>query len=274
MTSHLLIASLVLLGAALNGGGVPAAQPPDVTIEANDFAFTMPDKVPSGVVTFRLVNHGKQSHHAQIARLEDGKTMGDFVRAFTDTAPMPDWVRYMGGPVGTAPGGELRAAVRLAPGRYVVVCRIASSDRVTHVMKGMIREFQVVARPGAAADSFPTASDTIRLNDYGFASHRPLTSGRHTILVTNAGPQPHEVVMLALAPGKTPADFARWGLGGRRGPPPGGPVGGAEFLHAGAEGSFSVDLAAGEYGFICFVPDAKDGKRHYAHGMMTRFSVR
>jgi hypothetical protein len=52
------------------------------------------------------------------------------------------------------------------------------------------------------------------------------------------------------------------------------PVGGVEFLEQGAGGVFAVDLAPGEYGYICFVPDAKDGKRHLLHGMVTQFTVR
>ncbi len=279
------LGSLTILGGALAGAvrpaGLPAratasppASPPVITIDANDYALALPARIPAGVVTFRLVNHGRESHHAQIARLEAGKTAGDFVRGFTDTAAMPGWVRYLGGPVGTAPGQERRATARLTPGRYVVVCRIVAVDGVAHVMKGMIREFQVVARPGAAADAFPVASDTITLNDYGFAGHRPLTSGHHTVLVENAGPQPHEIVMLALAPGKTPADFARWGLAGRHGPPPGVPVGGAEVLDRGAGATFDIDLVPGDYGFICFVPDATDRKRHFLHGMVAQFAIR
>ena len=34
-----------------------------------------------------------------------------------------------------------------------------------------------------------------------------------------------------------------------------------------------VDLPAGEYALICFIPDAKDGKAHYLHGMMKAFTV-
>ena len=230
--------------------------------------------MPAGVATFRLVNHGKESHHAQVIRLEGGKTVGDFVRTFTDTAAMPAWVRYLGGPVGTAPGQERAATTRLTPGHYAMVCRIVSADGVLHVMKGMIREFEVVERPGSASDSFPIATDTVTLSDYGFAASRPLVAGHHTIRVENAGPQPHEMVMLKLVPGRTPADFASWGLAGRHGPAPGAPVGGVEFLDQGAGGVFAVDLVPGEYGYICFVPDAKDGKRHFRHGMVMHFTVR
>jgi hypothetical protein len=265
---------LILLAGVLASSRTHAHLPPVITVVANDFALTLPAQVPAGVVTFRLVNHGKEFHHAQLIRLEGGKTAGDFLRVFTDTAPTPAWVRYLGGPVGTAPGQDREATSRLTPGHYAVVCRIVSADGVMHVMKGMIREFEVVERRDAVSDSLPTASDTVTLNDYGFVSSRPLTAGRHTIRVENAGPQPHEVVMLKLALGKTPADFAQWGLAGRHGPAPAAPVGGVEFLDQGAGGVFVVDLAPGEYGYICFVPDAKDGKRHFRHGMVKQFTVR
>ncbi|MBA3259289.1 MAG: hypothetical protein H0T68_07490 [Gemmatimonadales bacterium] len=273
--AHRILLASVLVSCQPTGERAPgSAEPAVVTVEANDYAFGVPARVPAGIVSFRLVNQGKEAHHAQVIRLEGGKTAGDFVRAFTDTASMPAWVRYLGGPVGTAPGQEQRSTTRLAPGRYAMICRIRSPDGVTHVMKGMIREFEVVAGRGAVSDSFPTASDTVTLNDYGFVASRPLTAGYHTIRVENAGPQPHELVMLKLAPGKTPADFARWGLSGRHGPAPAVPVGGVEFLDQGARGVFVVDLAPGEYGFICFVPDTRDGKRHFLHGMMTQFAVR
>jgi hypothetical protein len=267
-------AMLILLAGVLASSRTTPHTPPVITVVANDFALTLPAEVPTGVVMFRLVNHGKESHHAQVIRLEGGKTAGDFLRAFSDTAAMPAWVRYLGGPVGTAPGQERAATTRLTPGHYAMACRIVSADGVVHVMKGMIREFEVVERRDAVSDSFSTASDTVTLNDYGFASSRPLTAGHHTIRVENAGPQPHEVVMLKLALGKTPADFAQWGLAGRHGPPPAAPVGGVEFLDQGATGVFVVDLAPGEYGYICFVPDAKDGKRHFRHGMVKQFTVR
>jgi hypothetical protein len=35
-----------------------------------------------------------------------------------------------------------------------------------------------------------------------------------------------------------------------------------------------VDLEPGQYGLICFIPDAKDGKPHSAHGMTETLTVR
>jgi hypothetical protein len=92
-------------------------------------------------------------------------------------------------------------------------------------------------------------------------------------MVENAGPQPHELVLLKLAPGKKAEDFGKWAESGMKGPPPAQPLGGVTFLDKGARGSFTADLTAGDYGFICFVPDAKDGKPHLAHGMTKTVTV-
>jgi hypothetical protein len=137
----------------------------------------------------------------------------------------------------------------------------------------MLQGFRVVASGGGS--DLPAATDTIRLTDYNFTSGRPLAAGSHTILVQNDGPQPHEIVLLRLNPGKTVRDFGVWATTGRmQGPPPAMPIGGVTVLERGAGATFTADLSAGDYAFICFVPDAKDGKPHLAHGMVKRFSVK
>ena len=37
---------------------------------------------------------------------------------------------------------------------------------------------------------------------------------------------------------------------------------------AGVPNYWTVDLKPGTYVLVCFIPDAKDGKPHLAHGMM------
>jgi hypothetical protein len=35
-----------------------------------------------------------------------------------------------------------------------------------------------------------------------------------------------------------------------------------------------VDVPKGEFAFMCFTPDMKDGKPHLAHGMIKQISVK
>jgi uncharacterized cupredoxin-like copper-binding protein len=250
----------------------PKAAPAIVTVTATDFRFDAPATAPAGAVTIHLINHGKELHQVQLVKLEDGKTAADFAKALQTPGPPPSWIKFVGGPNGIAPGQEARATSVLAPGSYMYLCFIPSQDGVMHAAKGMVRPFEVTATSGAMAEA-PAADVTITLTDYAFDSSQPLTAGAHTILVKNAGPQAHEIVLLRLPPGKKAEDFGRWAETGMKGPPPAEPLGGVGFLDKGSEGSFTADLTPGDYGFICFVPDAKDGKPHLAHGMMKTITV-
>jgi len=247
--------------------------PATVTVTANDFSFDAPGSVPAGAVTMRLVNSGKELHHAQMVRIEDGKTMDDMAKALKNPGPPPSWVKFVGGPNAVAPGKETHATSVLTPGLYAYVCFIPSPDRVIHASKGMVRPFEVTPASAASVADLPATDATIKLVDYDFQISRALTPGRQTILVENDGPQPHELALLKLAPGKTVADFAAWDAGGMKGPPPAEPVGGVVALDKGARASFVADLTPGEYGLICFVPDTKDGKPHLAHGMVKTIKV-
>jgi hypothetical protein len=35
----------------------------------------------------------------------------------------------------------------------------------------------------------------------------------------------------------------------------------------------TADFTPGEYALICFLPDAKDGKPHFAHGMIQQIHI-
>jgi hypothetical protein len=252
--------------------GVPAA-PATVTITATDYKLELPARIPAGVVAIHLVNHGKELHQAQLVRLDDGKTADDLMAAAKRQGPPPTWAKFMGGPNGVAPGQETTSMSSLEPGHYVAVCLIPGPDEVPHVMKGMMQPFEVTPGEGALAQATP-AADTVTLVDYGFKLSRPLAPGQHTILVENSGAQPHELVLLRLAPGKTVQDFGAWATTGKqKGPPPAMPLGGIAVLEKGGSGRFSVELTPGEYGLICFVPDGKDGKPHLMHGMESQFKV-
>ena len=244
-----------------------------ITVTATDFKLELPAQIPAGVVTFHLVNKGKELHQAQIIRLEGGKTLADFQKGMKENGPPPPWVKSFGGPNGIAPGAEASATAVLAPGNYAVLCFIPGPDGVPHIMKGMVQPFEVTGTATAGAQ-LPTATDTFKLVDYAFESSRQLTPGHHTILVDNTASQPHELVLLKLSPGQSVKDFATWATtGGMKGPPPAMPIGGVVALDPGVQGEFTADLEPGDYGLICFVSDAKDGKMHLEHGMIRQIKV-
>jgi hypothetical protein len=190
------------------GEGAKETTPAAVTVAANDFSFEAPDRIRAGTTTFRLTNHGKELHQAQLVKLEDGKTLEDLTQALKNRGPLPAWVKFVGGPNGIAPGQETSATSVLAPGRYAYLCWIPSPDGVMHATKGMVRPFEVTAASAAAASELPKPDVTVRLVDHHFQLSPALSPGKHTIMVENSGSQPHELVLLKMAPGKGLSDLA------------------------------------------------------------------
>lgn len=112
------------------------------------------------------------------------------------------------------------------------------------------------------------------MTEYGYDLSGPLTAGHHLIEVRNQGAQPHEADIVRLPPGKTVGDYLEWLDNGESGLPPAEPVGGVGDFISGRTVWMSVDLPPGRYFFVCSVPDAADGKPHYARGMVREFEVR
>ena len=247
-----------------------ATAPNVVVVKTSDYAFDAPDTVRAGLTTLRLVtNPGQEMHQVGLIRLDSGKTPADLFNAMKSPGPMPKWAVEVAGVNPPAPGQTAEATLNLAAGNYLLVCFVPSPDGVPHVAKGMSRPL-VVAGTAAAA---PLPGDVeIKLTDYAFGLSKPLTAGQHVIRVVNDGQQSHEVMVIRLAPGKTAAQVAAW-VEKMEGPPPGEPLSGVAGLGVGQSASFPLTLTPGEYGLICFIPDAKDGKPHYVHGMVHQFKV-
>jgi hypothetical protein len=51
-------------------------------------------------------------------------------------------------------------------------------------------------------------------------------------------------------------------------------MGGVTALPPGATVVFEQTFTPGRYGVICFIPDAKDGKPHFMHGMEQELDIR
>jgi hypothetical protein len=247
-------------------GGAPNV----VTVTATDYAFDAPDEIPAGLTAIRLVNQGPSLHHIQLMKLEEGKTLEDFLGALKGEQ-FPKWAKDAGGPAPPEVGSTSTVIQQLDPGTYALICFIPAVDGMAHVMKGMSRQLKVVAsdRPSARE---PEADLTVKLVDYDFQLSQPIPSGRHTILVENPGAQPHELAIVRLNPGKKPQDFFSWGMK-PVGPPPGTIHGGVSGILPGERVFVEVDLPPGEYGLLCFLPDAKDGKPHFLHGMGKQTTV-
>lgn len=264
---------IALLSAALAGGPGSGAASPVVTAVATDYHLTLPATLPAGPTWLRLANHGKEGHQLFLVRLEEGKTPSDFVAALKAGGRPPAWAVDAGGPNAVDPGRtSTTTVVNLTPGSYAALCIIPSPDGTPHVMKGMITHVEVTGARHARAATMPKTDDSIRLVDYGFEAARPLTAGNHILAVTNGGSQPHELVLARLHPGKSVSDLTTW-TEKMAGPPPGEFLGGVSPIAPGKTNDLVVDLTPGRYALLCFLPDARDGKPHFVHGMEREITI-
>lgn len=245
--------------------------PPVVTITARDYSYDAIPDIPAGVVDLRLHNLGKDIHHAAIFKLSEGKTAEDFVAAIKNPGPPPAWAMPVAGPNAPAPGATSNVIGELTPGSYVVLCFVDTNGGIPHFMKGMSRGFRVTASSNKS--KLPKSDASVDLYDYGFRFAR-LSSGPHVIRVTNSAAQPHEIELVRLMPGKTEKDLHTWLTGPMTSIPPGMPIGGVMNVMPGSDPEFRATLAPGRYVAFCFIPDAKDGKPHFFHGMEYAFDVR
>jgi len=274
---QLLLATMVALACAKEpapaGSATTVAAPQQVTITATDFGYQLPSApIHAGLTTITLANSGKELHQIQFVRLTDGKTAADFGEALKAGGPPPAWALIQGGPNGALPGSSSSATLMLDAGQYVLYCRIPSPDGTSHMAKGMVLGMEVLPDSAPAA-ALPAGDIQMTLVDYSFSMSQPITAGKHEFAVTNKAAQPHEVVVVRLAPGATMEPWGAWLTGGMQGPPPGAPFAGITDIAPGASQNFTAEFTPGTYGLICFVPDAGDGKPHVLHGMSVTFTV-
>jgi uncharacterized cupredoxin-like copper-binding protein len=282
LTASLLSAAAVAafggaLRASVTDHGPRTAKANVVTVTAVDYAFEAPDTIAAGRTTLRLVNKGKDFHHIWLIKLEGGHTLPELVEATKKQGPMPKWAVDVGGPNSPMPGGENSATLDLEPGRYVMVCVIpAMADGQPHFMKGMVKELTVTPRRGveqAGKSVEPSADVVMTLDDYDFRLSAPITAATKSIRLRNVAAQTHEAVIVKLAPGATVQQFLE-AMEKPQGPPPGALVGGITGIAKGRSVDIATSFTAGDYALVCFVPDAKDGKPHIAHGMVKSFTVK
>jgi hypothetical protein len=288
------IACVAVLSACSTGDKTPgqnlAATPNLVSLSSTEYAFQAPDTIPAGWTTLRLANRGQEIHYGHIVRLDSGKTVPELVDAYAEairtSGPRPKWVTRFGGPGGAAPGDSSSVTQYLEPGSYVWICPIEDNSGTPHFSKGEFKPFVIRAGDGVVADSAarPEATMLVRLMDFSFALDSAVPAGRHTVRVENAGVEPHDLVLMKLAPGTTVADLMsvmnpeRARRPGQAEALPPSPeslprgAGGIAAIAPGMESFFETNLTPGDYVMLCMAT-APDGRSHIEHGMVKQFRI-
>lgn len=244
-----------------------------IAITARDYSFDAPRTLPTGISSFTLRNAGMEDHHAQLLGLNESVTIEQFGQA---VAGNPDaalaLVSTEGGPGAVEPGKTGNEVfLDLKAGNYLLVCLIPSPDGIPHLAKGMVQPVTVAPPPTSA--QLPPSSATVDMFDFGFTIPQ-LRAGQQTLKITNSGPQAHEFAVVQIPNDVTPAQLAE-ALQNLEGEPP-FPitnVPGFQAIDKGGTGWLSLNLTAGSYVALCFIPDQATGAPHAALGMVQPFRV-
>jgi plastocyanin len=254
------------------GGGSSSAEAKPFAVSVQEqgktATITAPKTAEAGLAEITLTNEGKKDHSAQLIRVDEGHTIQEGLGAAakwgeTGKSPLPEWVHLEGG-LSTVKGGETgTATVQLEPGTYAVA-DIQSDAPV-------IAEFEVT---GEAAGEPPTAPAKIEAKEYEFSA-TGLTAGATTVQFENAGQQPHHAEAVAIKGDATIEDVAK-SFEDQSAPPPidESKSFGMGVLDPGKTETIELDLAAGRYAVICFIPDREGGPPHVAKGMISEVEVK
>jgi hypothetical protein len=264
--------------------------PNRVPLATANYAFQSPDTITAGWTNFHFANNGDDIHYAHFVKLAPGRTATELVTAYGEairtSAPRPEWLTRFGGPGGAIPGGSSAVTQYMEPGTYVLLCPVEDSAGTPHFAKGEFKTL-VVGSSGSEAlahEATPSATAMIRLVDFGFEVDSQLRAGEHTIRVSNAGRDGHDLIVVKLAQGVTIDDVRRTmnpeaarRIDSEDKPPLpfhelGTPAGGIAAIRPGMDVFFTTTLERGDYVLVCMAT-AKDGRSHIEHGMIQRVSV-
>jgi hypothetical protein len=244
-----------------------------VALKASEYAYEADNLTfPAGPIEVTLGNGGLEEHQATIVRFKEGKTLADLAAiAESDPAKLDTVIDAFGGPTAVGPDGVITTTQTLEAGDYVFMCFIPAPDGVPHAAKGMAAPF-TVTEGDAAAD--PQSTDnTLSLKEYefGFDDGDTIPSGTYSF--SNDGTQIHEAAIYKPADGKTIDDVlaALQSETPPTGDLPYEPAGGLAATNPGT--SVQTELEAGDYVFVCFLPDKSDGAPHFTKGMLASVTV-
>lgn len=257
---------------------------PELVVVAKEMSFEVAETFEGGVVKLTLDNQGEMEHHAIFLRVNDDVTLDDVEAALAEPSfeAMFGVAESHGGPM-AGPGLKASVIVDLPAGTYVLVCAIPGPDGMPHYQMGMQAVVEVTT-PAAVTAEAPVADATVELMEMMFHGLAPeFAAGPVTLEVVNAGAAIHEMAVVQLAEGFTgdmfmemlqaPPSATPVGEGVPEGPPPFTILGGVAPMSPGFTNFLPLDLIAGEYVAICFVPDAETGAPHAALGMVMPFVV-
>jgi hypothetical protein len=260
-----------------------SVEAPTYTITTHEdngkYSFDVPSSMKGGVIHLVLDNStGKEAHDFQLAIASPGHTLDEALKQVgSDTVPLEDWMKAAGGVGSAAPGQKAEATIDLPAGTYWYFCTMSNEQTgASHALNGMAGTLTLTGTSGA---ELPKADATITASEYKFDTSG-LHAGANTVEWRNDGQQLHMAILAPMAPGMT-IDKIKAAMSGppgqdQSGPPPFDESKAVELavIAHGQSEVVPVDLTAGKYVMLCFMPNyGTAGPPHAAMGMVQEVDI-
>lgn len=269
-------------------GTLPAAVQ-TLTMVGTEYAFEIAEagqELHAGWTKVTFDNQGDEAHQVMFARVRDGVDLAEVAAAAAGDSSGSKAIEYvdmLGGVSYIGPGQRIEAMVDLPEGVVLAMCYVPDHDGVAHALSGM----QTTLAVGPAAepsDADPSEEEdvvgVITMGADGYEIPDALPAGWYRVENDDAGDAPgeglHELSILGLdqpledaaldqllddlATNATPAVELD-------------ALGGLGALSAGFEGYVYLDLDAGPYLAVDFMPDPGSPRPHLLDGYVTGFEV-
>jgi hypothetical protein len=264
----------VTAGSSIDLSGIP-----ELTATVTDEEVQLSTKsVPAGQVLLTVVNQSKTESGAGVLGPGPGQTMQDLQNAAATPTPEDAFPPFFytatiaGGPGVVEPGEKRQAIIEVAAGDWVVFS------------EGNQPPAFFSATPGSpTTQATPEPTVTITEVDFAFGGFATIIpAGPQVWKVMNQGTQPHMLDLNQVPEGTTLEQVLALAATPDNATPAPGELGREDFKSAGgvilqSSGSTVwpvLDLPAGRYAALCFVPDpVHGGEAHLMEGMVAVFDV-
>ncbi len=267
-----LVLSVLLLGTACTTAIARQIQaaPATFTIELAETGLTVPERLPSGIVSITFNNTGQVGQHLSLVRLKPGVAAEKFQATLAENPGETIALVHLLSESLLAPNAGGQIVYDLKEGTHLALS-FPDTEEDTPPLTAV---FQVSGKAGVGVA--PQAEVKVEMNDFAFVMPAQIKAGRQTWQIANTGQQWHELAIVKLTQDATVADViaAMSQEEEAQGPPPFEMIATWGPVSEGERAWTTIDLPPGEYTVICGLPDlAGEGHSHLDLGMVHSLTV-
>jgi hypothetical protein len=264
-----------------------AAGSNELAVKASEYTYKVSGSPKAGWVKIGFDNAGVENHMLAIVELKKGVTLAQLKKAATSNddsafqkiaAPGASQNGPSGTPDLLGPKQETATITQLPAGHYGMLCFLPAPDGTPHVMKGMLKLFDV--KKGKSGLTPPKTTRDATLTDTGITFDTADIGRNVTVKVTNDGQNIHSFTLVKVEDGHTLGEVRDYfnamfsGSGtDASATPPGVIVGGIASIDPGKTAYLEQTLEPGHYGYVSTQGD-DPATDDYTKGLHGEFDVK